>query len=293
MYEKIDSCPSCNYQEFTNHIICDDHSLTHESFAIMKCKNCELLITSPRPSKGAIGKYYQFEDYISHTNKATNPVNWIYKLVRNHTINTKFKLIQSLSDKETILDYGCGTAQLLKYIKEQGWKVTGIEPDQNARTIAQKNIGDTVFENIDKLPAKKYGIISLWHVLEHVHDINETLQALKQHLSKKSRLIVAVPNSASYDQRFYKKHWAAYDVPRHLYHFNQETITALMKYNGYKLEATHPMKFDSFYVSLLSEKYKTGQSNYFKAFCIGLLSNRWAKKNNHNYSSIIYIFKKV
>ncbi|PIB37007.1 methyltransferase [Reichenbachiella sp. 5M10] len=293
MYEKIETCPSCNSKEFTNHLICDDHSLTKESFAIMKCNNCNLLFTSPRPNQKSIGRYYAFDDYISHTDKANNLTNRIYKLVRNYTIKTKYKLLDRLSENKTILDIGCGTGQLLQHLKEKNWTVTGIEPDPSARAIAIQHLKENIYQDYQELPNKKYGIISLWHVLEHVHDINGTLQKIRTHLSKKSRLVIALPNCDSYDQRFYKNHWAAYDVPRHLYHFNQQTITELMKYNAFELVETIPMKFDSFYVSLLSEKYKRGKSNYLKSFVIGLLSNRWASKNNNNYSSIIYIFKKV
>lgn len=293
MYEKIELCPSCHSKDFVNHLICDDYSLTQESFAIMKCSNCGLLLTSPRPDKKSIGKYYQFDDYISHTDKANNLTNYIYKLVRNYTIKGKAKLLESLAQKKSILDYGCGTGQMLQYLKEQDWQVTGIEPDPSARKIASDNTSESIYSLLDDLPSKKYGIITLWHVLEHVHDINETLQKLRNHLSSNSYLVVALPNHDSYDQRFYKKYWAAYDVPRHLYHFNQQTIKDLMKYNSFKLVDTKPMKFDSFYVSLLSEKYKSGKNKFLKAFLIGLLSNRWAKKNNGNYSSIIYIFKKA
>jgi 2-polyprenyl-3-methyl-5-hydroxy-6-metoxy-1,4-benzoquinol methylase len=293
MYEKIETCPSCNSKEFTNHMICDDHSLTKESFAIMKCLNCGLLVTSPRPDQASIGKYYQFEDYISHTDKANNLTNWLYKLVRTYTIKKKAQLLDSLTEKKSLLDYGCGTGQLLQYMKEQDWKIAGIEPDDNARSIAAKNTEQEIYNDVDALPKKKYGVITLWHVLEHVHDINGTIQKLAKHLSKKSRMVIALPNYESYDQRFYKQYWAGYDVPRHLYHFNQQTIEELMKYNDFKLVDKKPMKFDSFYVSLLSDKYKSGKSNLIKAFFIGLLSNRWAKKNNGNYSSIIYIFKKV
>ncbi|UXP33425.1 class I SAM-dependent methyltransferase [Reichenbachiella agarivorans] len=293
MYEKIDSCPSCNSKEFVNHLICDDYSLTGESFAIMKCSNCQLLLTNPRPSKQSIGKYYQFKDYISHTNKGTNLTNQIYKVVRNYTIRSKSKLLDRLADKKSILDIGCGTGQLLSYLQANDWKVTGIEPDELARKQAINEIGNHVHEELRDLPKGKYGIITMWHVLEHVHDINDTLQIIRNLLSKQSRLVIALPNSDSYDQRFYKKHWAAYDIPRHLYHFNQATIKELMKYNSFELVETLPMKFDSFYVSLLSEKYKNGKSNYIKSFFIGLLSNRWARKNNNNYSSLIYVFKKV
>lgn len=294
MYEKVESCPSCNSKEFSNHIICDDFSVSHESFAIMKCSNCGLLVTSPRPNKDSIGSYYQSEDYISHTNQANNLINWVYKLARNYTLRTKFKLIKRLAPKKTILDYGCGTGHLLNYIqKDAAWKTTGVEPDELARTIAISDNDLNVVGSLEDLSDTKFGVISLWHVLEHVHDLNQTIQALRNHLSTKGRLIIAVPNHESLDQEIYKQYWAAYDVPRHLYHFNQLTIKELMKYNQFELEEVLPMKLDAYYVSMLSEKNKTGKNNYTNALLNGWKSNTWATKNNLNYSSLIYIFKKA
>lgn len=294
MYEKVDTCPSCNSREFNNHMICDDYSVSQESFAIMKCSNCGLLVTSPRPGKDDIGSYYQSDDYISHTNQANNLINWVYKLARNYTLRKKFALIKRLASKKSILDYGCGTGHLLNYIQQNNtWKTMGIEPDEMARTIAINDHDLNVVSTISDLPDKKFGIITLWHVLEHVHDLNETIQALKQHLSKSGSLVIAVPNHESLDQQIYQQQWAAYDVPRHLYHFNQLTIKELMKYHKFTLEETIPMKLDAYYVSMLSEKHKSGKINYFRSIVNGWKSNTWAKNNNKNYSSLIYIFKQA
>ncbi|UXX80427.1 class I SAM-dependent methyltransferase [Reichenbachiella carrageenanivorans] len=260
----------------------------------MKCSNCGLLLTSPRPNKSSIGSYYQSEDYISHTNQANNLINKVYKLARNYTLRKKFKLINRLAPKKSILDYGCGTGHLLNYVQQhKDWKTIGVEPDEMARTIAIRDHHLNVVGSLEDLPEKKFGVITLWHVLEHVHDLNETIQSLRKHLSKKGRLVIAVPNHESLDQQIYKQYWAAYDVPRHLYHFNQLTIKELMKYNQFKLEEVLPMTLDAYYVSMLSEKHKFGKINYIKSIINGWKSNTWAKNNNNNYSSLIYIFKKA
>ncbi|MEP1780215.1 class I SAM-dependent methyltransferase [Reichenbachiella sp.] len=260
----------------------------------MKCTNCGLLVTSPRPDKNSIGSYYKSEDYISHTNQANSFINQIYKIARNYTLREKFKLINNLASKQSILDYGCGTGHLLNYIQnKKRWKTIGVEPDEMARTIAISDYDLNVVGSLEDLPDKKFGIITLWHVLEHIHDINETIQSLIKHLSKNGRLIVAVPNFESLDQQIYKQYWAAYDVPRHLYHFNQLTIKELMKYNKLTLEKVIPMKLDAYYVCMLSEKHKFGKINYFKSILNGWKSNTWARKNNKNYSSMIYIFNKA
>lgn len=293
MYEKVETCPSCNSKEFKNHIICDDHTVSKESFAIMRCTNCGLLVTSPRPDKDSIGAYYQSKDYISHTNQANNLLNFVYKIARNYTLRKKFKLISSLASKKSILDYGCGTGHLLNYIQQKGsWKTIGVEPDEMARTVAISDHDLNIVGSLQDLPEKKFGIITLWHVLEHVHDLNDTIQTLRKHLSKKGKLLIAVPNHECLDEKIYKKHWAAYDVPRHLYHFNQLTIKELMKYHKFTLDEVLPLKLDSYYVSMLSERHKSGKINYIKSILNGWKSNTWAVKNDNNYSSLIYIFSK-
>ncbi len=293
MYEKLENCPSCNSSEFVNHIICDDFSVSQESFAIMKCTNCDLLVTSPRPDLSSIGKYYESQDYISHTNKGNGIINSIYKQVRKYTLKKKYQLIDSLTDKKKILDYGCGTGEWLHYLDERGWKTQGIEPNPNARQKAIDEYNLEISADLNPYDHKKYSVITLWHVLEHVHDIPTLLNQLKSILSKKGKLVIAVPNHASYDRKYYKQYWAAYDVPRHLFHFNQLTIKDLMSFHGFQLEKIVPMKFDSYYVSMLSERYKKGKTNYFISLIIGWLSNRWAKKHENNYSSLTYIFRKA
>lgn len=293
MYERIEHCPTCNSKEFKNYLICDDHTVSKESFAITQCTNCELLLTNPRPDKNSIGKYYASEDYISHTDKANNITNYLYKLVRNITFRTKRNWITQKEGQQSILDYGCGTGQFLKYLNLNSWQTTGIEPDSGARQIASQTEGIKMYSDIKELSNTKFNVITLWHVLEHVHDINELLEHIKNLLTKKGQLVIAVPNHDSFDRNHYKEYWAAYDVPKHLYHFTTETLTELMKQNSFKLVDIKPMKFDSFYVSLLSEKNKTGKTKLIKSFLTGLRSNQAAKKNNNNYSSLTYIFKKA
>lgn len=292
MYEKVVSCPICNGLEFRNEIICEDHTVSHESFAITKCNNCDFLITNPRPDQSQIGTYYQSEDYISHANKSNSPINFAYKLARNFTLKSKLKIINNLKNQGSLLDYGCGTGYFLEYCKRNNWKVEGIEPDEKTRAISSEKISQGIQNNLSSLDHKsKFDIITLWHVLEHVHELKSLLDNLQPLLKKDGYLIVAVPNVNSFDAQHYKEHWAAYDVPRHLYHFNQLTFKELSKFHGYKLVNTLPMKLDAYYVSMLSEKYKTGKNNYLKSILNGYKSNSWAKNNENNYSSLIYILQ--
>lgn len=293
MLETLESCPSCGHQSFQQYINCEDFTVSHESFQIVKCDSCTLLFTNPRPTSEHLSKYYESEEYISHTNTATNLIGRVYKSVRSIALKSKVKLINSLTSKGQLLDYGCGTGHFLIAAKTDGWKVVGIEPSSQAQENAPANIQQDILNNLESIPENKtFNIISLWHVLEHIADLKSTLQNLIEKIDQSGKLIIAVPNPESYDAKVYQEHWAAYDVPRHLYHFTQNSLAQLLKGMNLKIDSIQPMKFDAFYVSLLSEKYKTGTSNYLKSFLNGYKSNSYAKKNNKNYSSLIYIISK-
>ena len=292
MYERLDNCPLCNSGHFHNKIITKDYSVSGESFAIVECDKCGFNFTNPRPSPEEIGSFYESQNYISHKDKSHSIFDIVYRIVRRFTISSKVRLIEGLDTKKTILDYGCGTGEFLKAFKLRDWEISGIEPNPGARTIAEKNTDHTIYEKAEDLPAnQQYHIITLWHVLEHIHDLQETIKMLKERVKKKGFIIIALPNNKSWDLEYYKEFWAAYDVPRHLYHFNPETLKKLAKEHKLKVKQIIPMKFDAFYISLLSEKYKNNKNNAFKALINGLKSNRSARKNNQ-YSSLIYILRR-
>jgi len=293
--QKLDTCPVCGGKEIIKFLDIKDHSISKETFTIEECTNCGLKFTNPRPSEYQIGKYYQSEEYISHSDTKKGFINKIYHIVRTYTLKGKLDLIRKYSSGTRLLDIGCGTGYFLKYAKENGYTVTGMEPDVTARKLAEKNLSQEIFSDIFSIePNEQVDAITMWHVLEHVHQLQETLLKLKSLLKSKGTLIIAVPNPESYDAQFYKEYWAAYDVPRHLYHFNQKSMQVLLQTYGFKLIATKPMYFDSYYVSMMSEKYQSQNHkiHLIKAFLTGLKSNISAKNNNKNYSSLIYIAKK-
>lgn len=291
MKEIID-CPVCGNTEFTKHVECQDHLTSKEKFVLKKCKSCELIITTPIPSQ--LAKYYQSPEYISHTDSGTNLINQIYLTARKYTLQQKRRLIEEYSAKGTLLDIGCGTGNFLKVCQEKNWSVQGVEPSEHARSIAKKSLSN-IEEKITDVTDKNINAITLWHVLEHIPDINNTIQQIKSLLNQNGTIFIAVPNYESYDSTVYKKHWAAYDVPRHLWHFNQKSMTYLTAKHSLRIIKTIPMKLDGFYVSLLSERYmNNGMLNIkgaTRAFFNGIKSNAAARKNN-NYSSLIYIIKK-
>ena len=274
-----------NLKPFLN---CIDYTVSEESYEVMKNEVYDMLVTSPVPSN--LDKYYLSENYISHTDSKKSLFDKVYQLVKNYTLKKKLKLINSFKTEEkTILDVGAGTGDFLKVCKTGGWKITGIEPSDKAREYAEsKNI--VLYENLNQVENNQFDVITLWHVLEHIPNLVEYIKQLKKLLKPNGVLIIAVPNHKSFDAKHYKEFWAAYDVPRHLWHFSKTAISKLFSLVDMNVEKMLPMKFDSYYVSLLSEKYKTKKSRPFNAFFIGLQSNLKAKRNGE-YSSLIYIIK--
>jgi hypothetical protein len=293
--KQITECPVCGSARQAPFLTCKDYTVSQESFNIVSCADCNFKFTNPRPEDAKLGDYYKSEDYISHSNTSKGIISKLYHLVRNHTISRKLKLISKYVSRGTILDYGCGTGMFLKHCKDNGWITFGMEPDAGAKKIGSGmglNLSSDKADLMKRLGNQKPNVITLWHVLEHVTDLNETLYFFNRFLQTDGVLIIAVPNYTSSDAKHYGEFWAAYDVPRHLYHFEVNTVSKLLSRFGFKLIDTQPMKFDSFYVSMLSEKYKTGTVRYLKAFISGLRSNMRAKSSS-DYSSVIYVFKKA
>ena len=298
MYETLSKCPLCEEENFQNKIICNDYLVSNKSFVIVHCQNCSFEFTNPRPKKEFIESFYPSKSYISHNKKIANPIDILYKIAQFFTLKKKLKLINKFSEKGHVLDFGCGIGSFLKICKSGGWQTTGVEPNAKARNIAEKIAKSRIMPNVNHLESKtKFEIITLWHVLEHLTNLNELINEFRQKLTKNGKLIVAVPNHKSYDQIVYKEHWAAYDVPRHLYHFDQFSMKAIMKKHQLKLIKIIPMKLDAYYISLLSEQHlnqsgKKSGNKYYKSIVNGYKSNVYAKNNNNNYSSLTYVFGK-
>lgn len=286
-------CPSCSSDSLQPVLDAVDHTVSHETFAIWQCGHCSLRFTQNVPDAAAIGPYYRSEEYISHSNTSAGLVNSLYHLVRRQTLGNKRRLIQSATRGEQgrLLDIGAGTGSFVAYMQQQGWEVTGLEPDEVARERAlmdnkvRLQDGAALFS----LPAESYDAITLWHVLEHVHDLHPYLERLKLLIKKGGRIFIAVPNYTSYDAAVYGAAWAAYDVPRHLYHFSPDAMEGLLARHGLQLHFTQPMWFDSFYISMLSEKYRNGKGNLPGAVFRGLVSNVKAFVDKSKCSSLIYV----
>ena len=286
-------CPVCGSTSIKPVLSAKDYTVSGENFSIWECRDCTLRFTQDAPGVDAIGRYYKSEDYISHTNTSRGLINKLYQAVRKRTLKQKRQLVCKVTNKKqgSLLDVGSGTGSFVREMKDYGWQVTGLEPDADARRVA-KELFHCELQDSDQLfslQPDSFDGVTLWHVLEHVHDLTGYLQQLKLVLRSNGRLIIAVPNYTSHDASAYKENWAAYDVPRHLYHFSPRSMQILMERMGMQILEYKPMWFDSFYVSLLSSKYKHQGTRWISALWTGVRSNLSALNEGEKCSSVIYI----
>ncbi|HKI90227.1 MAG TPA: class I SAM-dependent methyltransferase [Draconibacterium sp.] len=289
-------CPVCGGTSFTPFLSCIDLFVSDETFRIKKCNACGFKITEDIEDEENIGPYYKSEEYISHSNTTKGLVNTAYHRVRSYMLGQKRRLVEKSSRLKTgrLLDVGTGTGFFPNEMKRHGWQVTGTEKSSDARTFAKNKF------NLELLPAQElfnldnhqFDVITLWHVLEHIHRLNENMDTFSKLLKDRGKMIIAVPNHSSYDALHYREFWAAWDVPRHIWHFSPAQMKTFGEKHGFKLISAHTMPFDSFYVSLLSEKYKKSKVALLNGSFHGFISWFTSVFKPGKCSSVIYVFEK-
>lgn len=286
-------CPWCDSEKTQMHLWVKDLFLTNEAFEIHECLKCGLLFTEPRPKPEEIGKYYHSEEYYSHQENNSGLIPRIYERVKSINLKKKYRLATQGLTKGNMLEIGCGVGDFLKTMEDNGWTCTGIEPSENAKEIARKKVKAEIFnpQDINQLPSEGFDLITMWHVLEHVDNLKEEIQQLQRLLKKDGRLVLALPNYKSADAQYYKEYWAAYDVPRHLNHFCRESINNIFKTSELKLKKTDKLVWDAYYISYMSEKYKSHGFPLIKGAWRGLMSNRKARKSGE-WSSLVYVLER-
>ncbi len=290
--ELLKNCPVCGSEKSDLFITAKDYFLTGEKFSIVRCNECGFRYTNPRPEAEELTKYYDSSEYISHSDSHKGIFASVYQLVRKYTLGRKLALINRYQPKGEILDIGCATGQFLNFMKKNGWNTTGIEPDIKTRERAVSEYGLQVFpeDQLDVFGKSSFDVITMWHVLEHVSKLNERIAQLKVLLKPKGTVFIAVPNCDAYEAKKYGAFWAGYDLPRHLYHFSKPDMKLLMENHGFTIVNILPMRFDAFYVSLLSGKYRDGKMHWLPSLWNGFWSNLKAG-NKNDYSSLIYVIK--
>lgn len=293
-----EQCSLCNSKNIKYKNTFKDEFLSKEKFELWQCEDCGFEFTQKIPSIDHIGKYYESKEYVSHSNTKQGIIYKLYNMVREQMLITKQNWVKKYasSKSNTLLDIGCGTGHFAKAMQKVGFEVTGIEPNHTAVSIAQQ-LMDTqeIYSSVDEVETlhKKFGVITLFHVLEHLHDLQKSFQQINRLLCDDGLLIIALPNRKSTDAVHYQMNWAAYDMPRHLWHFSYQNMQQLVHQYDMKIIAYKPMIFDSFYVSLLSEKqYCKSKSYFIKGFWWGKYSFVVSLFNRKKSSSLVYFIKR-
>lgn len=287
-------CPVCASKKYSLYIETKDYFFTKEKFTISQCESCRFVFTNPIPPKDDMGKYYETDNYLSHDSANKGIIGSIYKKVREINLKNKYDIISKYKNDGNILDIGCGTGELLNYFKIRQWKTQGIEPNKGAREFARVNYGIQVTEEskLNLLDNNSIDVISLWHVLEHVYNLNSRMSSIIRILKKDGVVVIALPMIDAPDSIKFRNFWAGLDVPRHLYHFSAKTFELLANNHNLKIIGKYPMKFDSLYVSWLSHKAQNKRLAFLHGVIDGLISNIKANKLT-NYSSMIFVLKRV
>ncbi|MDP2424206.1 MAG: class I SAM-dependent methyltransferase [Bacteroidales bacterium] len=291
--QKGNACIACQGSDIEKFIELQDYFLSQEWFEIHRCNQCGLMFTLPQPSIIELPTYYQSKKYFSHMQRGFSVTQSIYNAARNFMIRRKVSVINKFAYRGSVLDIGCGTGEFLAACMKNGWNTTGIEPNSHARKYANSEYGLNIYDDtyLDQCSENSMDVVTMWHSLEHTRNPQGYFDAIQRILKPHGLLLLALPNTQSWDAQHYDKYWAAWDVPRHLHHFSQNAIEVLAKKNNFILTKVIPLPLDAFYVSLLSEKYRNAKSTILKAFVNGWRSNIEAKNKNIGYSSQIYLFK--
>jgi len=288
------NCPNCKSSDTKLFLELKDYFLSNEEFEIHNCNNCKISFTQPFPAAHEINRYYETDEYLSHDENRKGFIPLLYRTIKSVNIQTKYNQAASELKPGTVLDFGCGIGDFLFKAKSEGWKIHGVEPNDKARKSAAEKLEIDVLDKLgsDNYPDEYFDLITLYHVLEHVYAPKELIEILIKKLKPNGRLVLALPNHNSLDAKIYGKYWAAWDVPRHLWHFNSTSVEMLLEIHNYNLVRRLPMYWDAFYVALLSEKYKNSKMPLLKAFLKGMHSNISALFTGE-FSSLVFIFERA
>jgi 2-polyprenyl-3-methyl-5-hydroxy-6-metoxy-1,4-benzoquinol methylase len=291
----ITSCPVCSSQEFSTFKKVTDWLVSKEVFTISQCDNCKFKFTANAPVEQNIGPYYNSEEYVEHSDTKSGVIYTVYHYARNLMLRFKLNKIKSMTSGKKLLDVGSGSGYFINHMKQNGYEVTGVEISDKAVELCNSKFGikanspaDFLAEKLDK----DFDIISLWHVFEHVYTFNEYFDLFAKSLKKDGTLILALPNSNSADAQIYKDHWAAYDTPRHLWHFTPATLSRFAEARGFEVVKKYRLPLDPFFNAMVSASYKKGFKFLPISVLKGLYSLIISLFNKDKSSSLIYFLKK-
>jgi SAM-dependent methyltransferase len=293
--QEVPDCIVCGSGQRHPHLRAPNRFNVGEVFPLVQCSQCGFVYLSPRPSQESIGSHYEDEGYHPHQAEAAGVVDRIYRISRDWNLRYKRWMVESHHRKGALLDFGCGTGEFLAEMRANGWQVTGVEPAAQARAVAE-GLGVRASADLEGCDGP-YDVITLWHVLEHVHEAAGQFRRLCELLTPGGILVMALPNIGSVDSRAYGANWVALDAPRHLFHFRPQDVRRFAVARGLTPAGGGVLPLDTPYNVLLSEQLAgqvvrgTRLFGLFRAIRVALAASIRGAIDRSRSSSPVYVFR--
>lgn len=233
--EIIHHCKLCGSTKHKLIYEAEDH-FTQEQFSLIRCTNCSLIFTNPRPSQKELKRYYP-PSYYGDLGKRFHPViENVVDLFRKRLGN---KIDSYFPNRGRILEVGSGRGTLLYEMAEKGWTAMGTEYSENLAEEVKNAIGVRVYPTPELkdcgFPDNYFDVVLCYHVLEHLPDPIDTLGEIHRIIQPNGLLVAAVPNIGGFTARLTNNRWFGIDVPRHLFHFTPKTLDRALTQNGFEI----------------------------------------------------------
>ena len=289
-------CPLCGGNDTSHFTDCTDHAVSNETYSLQRCGSCGLIFTIAPPDSQDKQTYSKLDQELNRADNPRKRLDRLYYYARILNIRRKIRLIERLTRVSSgkLLNYGAKSGYFSSRMTDRGWKVTSLEEYHEQRIFSLEMFHHRMMDidEIDSLPPGSFDAVTLWHTLEHQEDPHTLIEKLIRLLKPNGLLFAAVPNTDSLDAAWYGSQWAAWDVPRHLLHFNTTSMIRFGLAHNLVLMHHERMPFEAFYIPMLSEKFKGNRHPIITGAVRGL--KFWHKTNTdrEKSSSIVYVFRK-
>ncbi len=295
-YQEFKPCPLCGASGQIPYAGCTDYTVSKEHYTLMRCPSCGMVYTLDPPSQDKMAQYDKLGLKLKLGDSPSGLIGKLYYRVRSYMLGRKAHIVESQSYRTagTLLNYGAKTGFFSHRMERRGWKVISVEKYHEERQFSLEMFHHRMIDlnEMDKLRPGTFDVITLWHVFEHNPHPDKLLDRFYDLLRPGGILVMACPNICSTDAMHYGPYWAAYDVPRHLWHFSPTSLCNLVHKHGFTLMHHESMPFDSFYISILSEKQMRHKLAFIRGFLYGLHSWLVSLSKRGKSSSLVYVFRK-
>ena len=295
-YQDFTPCPLCGASGQMPYADCIDFTVSKESFILLRCPQCGVVFTSNPPKESETIRYDTLDLKLKLGDSPRGLTDKLYYYVRHRMLRKKASIVESQSYRTggTLLNYGAKTGYFSHYMERRGWKVTSIEKYHEERQFSLETFHHRMYDvsEMDRLTPETFDVITLWHVFEHCYNPNGLLNRFYRLLRPGGILLIACPNICSTDAMHYGANWAAYNVPRHLWHFNPTSLSNLLNKHGFTLMHRQKLSYDCFYISVLSEKNKNSKMPFLRGMWFGMRCWFISLARLDKSSSLVYVFRK-